>query len=94
MDKLKLNEELRRVAKNARLNLTDEEILKFTKQAADVLDAFKSLDEVDVNKVEPSFHPQEISNVWREDKASKWAWDPLYASKHNEKGYFKGPKIV
>ena len=67
---------------------------KFTHQLKDVLKAFKSLDEVNTNKIKPSFHPQKISDVYREDKAEKFDWKPLANTKHNEGKYFKGPRIV
>ena len=85
---------LKRVAENARLKLDEEEIDNFTTQLKDILGTFKSLDKVNTDKVEPSFHPQEISDVYREDKAEKFDWDPLANTKHKEKKYFKGPKIV
>lgn len=82
------------VASVARLNLSEEEIEKFTQQLKDVLEAFKTLDEVNTDKVKPSFHPQKISDVYREDKAEKFDWDPLANTKHKEKKYFKGPRII
>jgi len=91
----KVNKELiKRIAGNARLNLTDDETEKFTNQLKDVLEAFKSLDLVDTKNIKPSFHPQEISDIYREDKAEKFDWDPLANTKHKEKKYFKGPRIV
>lgn len=94
-DYWKIDKELvKRVAKNAKLELTEEEIEKFTKQLESILSAFKSIDEVDTKNVEPSFHPQEIENVWREDKPHKWEWAPLANTKHKEGKYFKGPKAV
>ena len=94
-DYWKIDKELvNRVSGNARLKLSEEEIEKFAKQLEDILEAFKSLDEVSVEKVKPSFHPQEISDIYREDKAEKFDWDPLANTKHKEKKYFKGPKIV
>ncbi|MEM5797496.1 MAG: Asp-tRNA(Asn)/Glu-tRNA(Gln) amidotransferase subunit GatC [Candidatus Aenigmatarchaeota archaeon] len=85
---------IKRVADNARLKLTEEEIEKFTVQLKDVLQAFKSLDEVDTNDVKPSFHPQKISDVYREDESEKFSWEPLANTKHKEGKYFKGPRIV
>ena len=82
------------VADIARLRLSEKDTEKFTRQLKDVLEAFKNLDEVDTDKVKPSFHPQEISDVYREDKAEKFDWDPLANTKHKEKKYFKGPKII
>lgn len=95
IDYWKIDEELiKRVAKNARLELTEQEIEKFTKQLEDILSAFKKINEVDTAKTEPSFHPQEIKNVMREDKAKKWEWDPLANTKQKENSYFKGPRAV
>lgn len=94
-DYWKIDKELvKRVTDNARLKLSEEEITKFTKQLEDVLTAFKSLDKVDTNNTKPSFHPQEISDVYREDKAEKFEWEPLANTKHKEEKYFKGPRIV
>ncbi|MBI2543378.1 MAG: Asp-tRNA(Asn)/Glu-tRNA(Gln) amidotransferase subunit GatC [Candidatus Aenigmarchaeota archaeon] len=94
-DYRKIDKELlERVSDNARLKLSDEEIEKFTKQLEDIIDAFKSLDEVDTKNVKPSFHPQEISDVYREDKAEKFDWNSLANTKHKEGKHFKGPKIV
>ena len=78
----------------ARLNLSEQETEKFTQQLRDVLETFKSLDEVNTDKVKPSFHPQEISDVYREDKAEKFDWNSLANTKHKERKYFKGPRII
>lgn len=82
------------VVKIARLELNKEEIRKFKKQLEDILVAFKKIDEVDTTNIKPSFHPQEIKNVMREDKAKKWKWKPLENTKHKEKSYLKGPRVV
>ena len=84
---------VRRVAEAARLSLTDEELERYEQQLKVILEAFRELDEVDTEGVEPSFHPIELEDVLREDKASKWVWDPLANSMHKEDGYFRGPRI-
>ena len=84
---------VRRVAEAARLNLTDKELERYEQQLKVILEAFRELDEVDTKGVEPSFHPIELEDVLREDKASKWVWDPLANSEHKEDGYFRGPRI-
>ena len=90
-----VNEELvKRVAKIARLELTGEEIQRFTAQLRSILDAFKKIDEVGTEGVKPSFHPQQLSNDWREDEAKPWHWQPLSNTKHKEGKHFKGPRIV
>ena len=84
---------VRRVAEAARLNLTDEELERYEQQLKVILEAFRELDEVDTEGVEPSFHPVELEDVLREDEASEWSWDPLANSMHKEDGYFRGPRI-
>lgn len=94
-DYWKIDKELvKKVADNARLKLSEQEIEKFTKQLEDILQAFKEIDKVNTANVKPSFHPQEIKNIFREDKVKEWKWNPLSNTKHKEGKNFKGPKIV
>jgi aspartyl-tRNA(Asn)/glutamyl-tRNA(Gln) amidotransferase subunit C len=87
-------ETIKHVAKIARVQLTDDEIKKFTGQLKDVLDSFRKIDEVNTKDVKPSFHPQEIKNVFREDKVKRWKWDPFSNTRHKEEKHFKGPRVV
>ena len=82
------------LAKAARLNLSDEETAKYTQQLSVILDAFKELDEVSTEGVEPSYHPMEIADRLREDVVEKWNWDPLANVKDKEGKYIRGPKII
>lgn len=82
------------VSKIARLELTEEEKEKYTKQLEDVLSAFKKIDEVETKDVPPSFHPIDLSNIWREDEVKEWKWNPLANTKHKEGKYFIGPRVV
>jgi aspartyl-tRNA(Asn)/glutamyl-tRNA(Gln) amidotransferase subunit C len=85
---------LDRLAEASRLDLSDEELEKFTDQLRVILEAFREIDKVDTDGVEPSFHPSEMKNVLREDEAKPWEWDPLTNSEHKEGKYFKGPRIA
>ncbi|MBL7170184.1 MAG: Asp-tRNA(Asn)/Glu-tRNA(Gln) amidotransferase subunit GatC [Candidatus Aenigmarchaeota archaeon] len=85
---------IRRVAKIARLELTNEEVKEFTKQIDDVLEAFKAIEKVDTKNVEPSFQPLEIKNIWRNDEVCEWDWKPLSNAENKEDDYFKGPRAV
>ena len=78
----------------AKLTLDEDEKEMYAKELNSVLEAFKQMEEVDVSGIEPSFHPYKVENVWREDVVKKTDWDPLYNTKHKEKGLFKGPSIV
>ncbi|MBU0930241.1 MAG: Asp-tRNA(Asn)/Glu-tRNA(Gln) amidotransferase subunit GatC [Nanoarchaeota archaeon] len=92
-----INEDLiKKVAKNARLELTENEIKKFTKECSDILDVFSKIQEVNTKNVQPSFHPIEIKNHLREDliEDSLSQDDALKNAKHQMNGYFKGPKAI
>jgi len=77
----------------ARLNLTDAEKELYIKQLSEVLEHFKQIDGIET-KDAPAFHSVPVENIWREDKSLPTKWEPLGNSKHKEKGYFKGPRIV
>lgn len=81
------------LARNARLVLSDEEVVKYAQQLKVILEAFKQLDEVQTESIEPSYHPIEIADNLREDRSEKWIWDPLANVKDSEDGYIRGPKI-
>lgn len=85
---------LEHLTKVSRLELTEDELEKFTDQLKVFLEAFKEIDEVDTDDVEPSFHPSELKNVWREDEVKPWKWNPLENAEHTEGKYVKGPRIT
>ena len=87
---------IKRVAENARLSLSEAEIKEFIPQLKEILENFSKLDEVDTKDVKPSFHPVEIKNAVREDKAGKCLSneDSLKNTIHKKDGYFKGPRAV
>jgi len=94
---MKVDEALiKRVAGNARLNLSDDEIKEFMPQLKEILESFSKLDEVDTKDVKPSFQPVEIKNAVREDKVGKCLSneDALKNSVHKKDSYFKGPRAV
>ena len=78
----------------ARLDLTEEELERFTEQLKVILEAFREIDGVDTEGVEPSFHPMELGNVLRDDESKPWSWDPLGNTQHREGRNFRGPRIT
>jgi len=62
-------EEIRHVARLARLALTDEEQMVMTDQLSSILEYVAKLDELDTTEVEPTYHVVEMSNVMRDDEA-------------------------
>ena len=83
------------VAKLARLELTEDEKVKFSKQLGDILKYMEQLNEVDTTGVEPMNHPIDFSNVMREDEVHySETRDELMANAPEvEQDYFKVPKI-
>lgn len=61
-------EEVKHIAKLARLGLTEKEIGKFQKELSSILDYIEKLKKVDISKVGPTSHPLLIKNVMRQDK--------------------------
>jgi aspartyl-tRNA(Asn)/glutamyl-tRNA(Gln) amidotransferase subunit C len=64
-------EEGEKVAKLARLGLTEKEIGKFQKELSGILNYIEKLKEADVSGVEPALHAIQIGNVKRKDRAYK-----------------------
>ena len=89
-------DQLQHVAALAHLKLSEEELKQFEPELKEVLDAFEQLKEVDIKGENPQFQPIPIQNKWREDKEEECLSqeEALANTKHKEKGYFKGPKVM
>lgn len=83
-------EEVRHIARLARVGLDDDEVERFTEQFADILDYFETLDEVPEVEREA-----DLVNVMREDEARECLSqeDALANASETEDGYFKGPNV-
>lgn len=83
------------VAKLARLNLTEEQTEKFSKQLGDILEYVEQLNEVDTQGIEPMAHSVPIYNVMREDEVVQdLTRDEILSNAPlEEDGYFVVPKI-
>ena len=59
--------DVRHVAKLARLALTDDEVVKFTKDLGGIFELIETLSKVDTSSVEPTAQVTGLQNVSRED---------------------------
>jgi aspartyl-tRNA(Asn)/glutamyl-tRNA(Gln) amidotransferase subunit C len=86
--------EVEKIAKLARLKLTEEEISKFEKDLEEVKEMFDEIDKIEV-KESPCFQPVEVKNVTREDKVKKgFSLEEAFSNaEHKERNFFKGPKV-
>ncbi|RAI15888.1 MAG: Asp-tRNA(Asn)/Glu-tRNA(Gln) amidotransferase subunit GatB [Candidatus Melainabacteria bacterium] len=83
------------VAKLARLELTEAEKEKFTKQLGDVLKYVEQMNEIDTTNVKPMAHAFDIVNVMREDKvvSEETKEELMMNAPEEENGFFRVPKI-
>ena len=69
---MKINEnDIQKVAKLARLELSGEESEEFSRQLNDIIEYVEKINELDTSDVKPADHIIELSNVFREDTVQK-----------------------
>jgi aspartyl-tRNA(Asn)/glutamyl-tRNA(Gln) amidotransferase subunit C len=61
-------EQVRHIARLARVGLTDEDVQHFAGQLSVILDYFEQLRQVDTDGVPPTAHTLPLQNVMREDE--------------------------
>ena len=89
-------DEVAKVARLARLALTDEELARATVQLGDIVDHFADIDELDLDDVEPMTQPFPLTNVLRDDVVAPTLDrdEVLAAAPDVEDGRFKVPPII
>ena len=84
-----------KIAKLARLKLTDTENERLGKHLEQIIEYIDQLDKLDTANVEPTSHVLPIHNVFRDDKGSKSKnIDYLTGAPSNNKGHYEVPKII
>ena len=88
--------QVRKVAKLARLELTDAEVQEFTGQLSAILEYVEKMNELDTGNVEPLAHCLPVSNVFRKDcvKESLGTEKTLANAPQRDGEFFKVPKIL
>jgi aspartyl-tRNA(Asn)/glutamyl-tRNA(Gln) amidotransferase subunit C len=84
-------DEVRHIARLARVALSDEEIERMRDQLSSILDHFEVLSDIDTDDVPPTAQSFELTNVERADQAGD-AIDrelALEAAPRREDGYFR-----
>ena len=83
------------VAKLARLELTDDEKAKFTKQLDSILQYVEQMNEVDTTGIDPMSHVIPVTNVMREDVVvyTNTKQELMQNAPEEEDGFFRVPKI-
>lgn len=84
------------VASLARLELSENDKMKFTEQLNTILNYAGKLNELPTDHVEPTSHVLDINNVTRKDEviASLGRDEALANAADKEDGHFKVPPII
>jgi len=93
----KIDETLvRKVAKLARLDLSDGEVKEFSGQLNAIIGYVERMNELNTEGIEPLAHCLPISNVFREDtvKESLGTEKTLSNAPQKDGAFFKVPKIL
>jgi aspartyl-tRNA(Asn)/glutamyl-tRNA(Gln) amidotransferase subunit C len=88
--------DVEKVAKLARLRLSEDEKNRFAGQLDQILTHIEQLNKVDTTGVEPTSHAIPIHNAFREDeiKSSFPRDEVLGIAPAEEDGHFKVPRII
>ena len=90
------NEEVKKVAHLARLELNDNEISNHAEQLEKILEYIKQLEKIDTNDVQATTRAIEVTNVFRKDekKNSDCNEELLELGPSTEDRFYKVPKIL
>ena len=90
------NEEVKKVANLARLELNADEINNHAEQLEKILEYIKQLEKIDTGDVECTTRAIEVINVFRKDEKrnSDCTQEILELGPSREEKYFKVPKII
>jgi len=92
-------EEVKHIAKLARLGLSEKEIEKLQRELSSILDYFEKLKEVDISGIEPTTHSILVEDVMRNDETianrkSQIAKKMLELAPETKDGYLKVKSIL
>lgn len=90
------DDDVRHVARLARLGLTDEEVASLRGELSQILGYAEQVGEVATREVAPTGHPLRLTNVLREDepRPSLPPAEALSTAPEAEDGRFRVPRIV
>ncbi len=89
-------EDVLRIARLAKLKLTDDEVERYRAQLGRILEHFKKLEELDTSDVEPMAHGLDVANVLRADepRPSVPQEEALQNAPARRDGYFEVPQVL
>ncbi|MEI6249185.1 MAG: Asp-tRNA(Asn)/Glu-tRNA(Gln) amidotransferase subunit GatC [bacterium] len=97
MDKKLSTEDVSKLAKLARLKLTDQEKEKYANELSGILDYVELLSKVDVGDLKPTHQVTGLKNVMREDEIIDYGYDVkslMNNVKEEKDGYIKVKRMI
>ena len=90
------DDDVRHVAKLARLAIPDDKIHRYAEQLQGILGYVAKIGEVDIEGVEPTAHAVRMRNVLREDEVGEHlsVQDVLRNAPESDPPFFKVPKVI
>ncbi len=88
--------DIQKIAGLAKLNLSDEEMDRYTRELGNILGFVEKLDKLDLTGVAATSHAVAVTNVFREDKAvdSGIQADVFEKAPSVEDNLFKVPRVI
>jgi len=89
-------EQVQYIAHLTRLQLSEEEEIRYARQLGKILEYVEKLKEVDVSDAEPTSHVLPLLNVFRQDRmgASLSQEDALSNAPAKRRGHFQVPRVI
>ncbi len=89
-------EQVKNIARLAKLQFNPQEEEQFTEQFNQILAYVEKLDELDTESVEPTTHVLDLNNVLREDHVTQWLTqdNALANAPVKKSGFFSVPKVI
>ncbi|HJT47331.1 MAG TPA: Asp-tRNA(Asn)/Glu-tRNA(Gln) amidotransferase subunit GatC [Nitrososphaeraceae archaeon] len=85
-------EEIKHLGWLSKLELTEEEISKYTLQIEEIIGYLNKLDNISLSHIESVRSRKNISEL-RKDRVEPFKADPLEGSKNKKDGFIKGPRL-
>ena len=85
-------DEIKHLGWLSRLELTEEEISKYTLQIEEIIGYLDKLDSISLSEIEPVRSRKKIFEL-RKDWIESFKGDPLESSKNRKDGFIKGPRL-
>ncbi len=87
-------QEIKYIAKLAKIDIAKKEREKFKKELSSILDYVNKLKRADISNIVPCFHPVEVKNVFRDDVVKKSETSLLKLASRKKGGYIKVKAVL